>query len=56
MTKRTASDRRTEALARLTVSNGETPQQRIARLDARLGIGVGASRERARLTAMRGAA
>jgi hypothetical protein len=40
--------RREQALARAELTSGMTPAQHIARLDARLGVGVGAARERAK--------
>ena len=36
---------------RETAAAGRTPQAQLARLDARLGVGAGAQRERARLAA-----
>lgn len=36
---------------RQTARDSRTPQQQLAELDSRLGAGVGATRERARLTA-----
>jgi len=46
------SGRRTRAAERTELSNGRTPEQQLAELDKRLGKGVGATRERARLTAL----
>lgn len=44
-----AVDRRTRAIERKTVRDALTPRQQLAILDQRLGKGVGAVRERARL-------
>lgn len=46
------SGRRTRAAERTELSNGRTPEQQLAELDKRLGKGVGAARERARLAAL----
>jgi hypothetical protein len=43
------SVRRQTAKERLTLRNGLTPEQQLKALDARLGLGVGAKKERARL-------
>jgi hypothetical protein len=44
-----ASQRREEATERLAAWQAKSPAQQIAALDARLGKGVGAKRQRARL-------
>jgi len=41
--------RRKEAIQRKSLTNQMSPAERIAALDSRLGTGVGAARERARL-------
>jgi hypothetical protein len=41
--------RRAEAKARQALTDKQTPQQRLAALDAQFGVGVGAVKERARL-------
>lgn len=46
------SVRRQTASERLKLRNGRTPEQQLAELDKRLGKGVGAKRERARLAKM----
>lgn len=46
------SNRRARAAERTKLSNGRTPEQQLAELDKRLGKGVGATRERARLAAL----
>lgn len=45
-------NRRKEAQARQEQYDGLTPVEKIAALDARLGKGMGAAKERARLTAL----
>lgn len=45
-------ERRRRALERDAERRGRTPEQQLAVLDERLGPGVGAERERARLTAL----
>lgn len=46
------SDRQMRARDRQIVRDALTPKQQIATLDRRLGVGVGAVKERARLTAL----
>ncbi len=46
------SGRRTRATERQTLANGRTPEQQLAELDLRLGVGVGAKKERARLATL----
>lgn len=48
----TPAGRRTAAEARQAESDKLSPKQRLARLDERLGAGVGAKQERARLARM----
>lgn len=43
------TQRRAAAVERQTVHATLTPQQKVAKLDERLGMGVGATRERARI-------
>lgn len=52
-----SADKRDDAIARNEAWSGLTPQRQIAELDRRLGAGVGAKKQRARLArALRGAA
>lgn len=46
------ADRKAEADIRQAKRNQLSPQEQLNILDSRLGVGVGATRERARLTAM----
>lgn len=43
-------DRRRDAIERQAVADGMTHAERLSALDARLGVGVGAVKERERLT------
>ncbi len=47
--KKTKKDRRTEAEMRGASRNQLSPKAQLARLDERLGVGVGATKERERL-------
>ena len=47
--KKTREDKVLEAQKRAVVRNALTPQQQLARLDERLGAGMGAAKERERL-------
>tara|TARA_B100000131_G_scaffold96317_1_gene93380 strand:+ start:263 stop:454 length:192 start_codon:yes stop_codon:yes gene_type:complete len=49
MKRNSKRDRQEKAAARAKVRGDITPQQQLAILDSRLGKGVGATRERARL-------
>jgi len=50
--KRNVQVRREEALVRDAEWRGLTPAQQLAALDKRLGVGVGAVKQRAKLTAL----
>ena len=47
---KTIEEKRNEAIARQTVYDALSPEARLAWLDERLGKGVGAKRQRARIT------
>lgn len=49
MSKRSTTERRIEAVARQEEWEKLSPQQQLAELDRRLGKGVGAKKQRARL-------
>lgn len=49
---KTAEQRRKESLARCEQTGHLTPRERLERLDAKLGVGVGAKKERARLQSL----
>lgn len=52
----TRADRNKDAIFRQSYATERTPEQQLAQLDERLGKGVGATRERARLAAQLGKA